>query len=92
MATAFPFTPTPTSPFQFQPTLNGALYTGFVTWNLFGQRFFLNLYQSTGGLWVLTTAVVGSTPDAPINLVKGYLPDPALLFYDSINTQFVTVP
>lgn len=47
MAT-FPFVQPPSSPFTFQPTLDGAQYTGVVTWSLFGRRYYLDLYQLNG--------------------------------------------
>lgn len=71
MATVFPFTPSATSPFQFQPKLDGVQYTAIVTWSLFGRRYYLNLYQLDGTL-VLATAMVGSPLDYDISLVAGY--------------------
>jgi hypothetical protein len=92
MATAYPFQPSASGSFQFAPTLNGILYTGIVTWNLYGQtRPYLNLYLANGSVWVLTTAIVNSTAAQPINLVAGYIPG-AFLYFDVLNTQFVTVP
>jgi hypothetical protein len=87
--TNFPFTPSASSPFQFQPTLGGVLYTAFITWLLGGQRYYLNLYTATGGAWVLTQAAVPSSSQQPINLVAGFLPAPAFLYYDAVNSQFV---
>lgn len=88
---AFPFQPTPAAPFQFTPTLDGSQYTAVVTYNLFGAglRKYLNLYNINGGAWILTIAIVGSTVDAPVNLVKGYFN--TVLYYDYLHQQFVTV-
>jgi hypothetical protein len=91
MATAYPFNPTPTAVFQFAPTLNGVLYTAIVTWSFFGQRYYLNLYLANGGAWVLTYPAIASSSAAPINLVAGYIPG-AVLWYDVVNSQFVTEP
>jgi hypothetical protein len=88
---AFPFTPNTSSPFQFQPTLGATLYTAFITWSLAGQRYYLSLYAANGGAWVLTVAAVQSSQAQPINLVAGYLPAPAFLYYDAVNSQFVAV-
>ena len=60
MTTYIDFVPSQSAPFQFQPTLDGQVYTGIVTWNLFGQRYYLNLY-TLGGVLVFNQALVGST-------------------------------
>lgn len=64
MTTYFPFTPGPNI-YQFQPTLGGQVYNASVTWNLFGQRWYLNLVDGAGNL-VVSKALVGST--AALNL------------------------
>ncbi len=67
----FPFTPSGAAPFEFQPTLDGLQYTVVVTWNVFGRRYYVNVYQLDGTL-VLATACVGSPNDRDINLIGGY--------------------
>lgn len=57
--TTFPFSPTPQQNQVFNPVLGGNTYTAVVTWNLFGQRWYLNLTDSNGDL-VISTAVVSS--------------------------------
>lgn len=43
----FTFTPQPTAPpFLFQPTLDGQDYLARVTWNVFGQRWYISLDTS----------------------------------------------
>lgn len=59
MTTFFDFAPTSVAPFQFQPTLDGTIYSAIVTWNLFGQRYYLNLYDLSGNL-VVSLPVIGS--------------------------------
>lgn len=59
MTTLFNFTPSAVAPYSFQPTLDGAVYNAVVTWNLFGRRYYLNLYQLDGTL-VACEALVGS--------------------------------
>lgn len=59
--TLLPFTPSTTAVFSFQPTLNGVLYNATVTWNVFGQDYYLNLTDLSGNL-ILATAVAGSGP------------------------------
>ena len=82
--TAFNFTPTATAPYQFQPTLDGALYTARILWNIFGQRWYLNLFANNGNR-VLTIPVVASPRDYPISLTKGYF-NSTLVFYEDANT------
>lgn len=72
MTTTFvPFAPTPTAPFQFQAVLDGEPYTVIVTWNLFGQRWWVNLYTVDSVLF-LATPMVGSPLDYDISLVANY--------------------
>lgn len=59
MTTLFPFQPTLQAPFQFQPVLDGQNYNATVTWNLFGKRFYLNLFALDGTL-VTSVPMVGS--------------------------------
>lgn len=87
--TTIPFTPSATQPFEFQPTLNGIQYTAFVTWNIFGRRYYLNIFQ-LDGTRVLTTALIGSPNDADINMVGGYF-DSVLVFRAS-SQQFEITP
>lgn len=61
MSTVVPFTPSTTSVFGFQPVIAGTQYSATVTWNLYAQRYYLNLYD-TGGNLILCTAIVGSGP------------------------------
>lgn len=63
-----PFVPSATSPFQFQATLDGATYNVVVTWNVFGQRYYVNVYDQ-GGALVICMAMVGSPLDYDISLV-----------------------
>lgn len=57
--TVFSFAPSQESPFTFEPTLDGNVYSGVVTWILFGQRYYLNLYALDGTL-VTCCALVAS--------------------------------
>lgn len=61
------FTPSTTTAFQFQPTLAGTQYNATVTWNLFGQRYYLNLYDLSGNL-IIATAIVGTGPQLAATL------------------------
>ena len=72
-AVLVPFTPSATSVFQFSPVLNGTTYQATVTWNVFGQRYYVNL-ATAAGAHVLTTAVVSSGPRLRVALswANGY--------------------
>lgn len=63
--TTFDFAPTLQANYQFTPTLDGSQYTALVNWNLFGQRYYLNVSDLEGNL-VACLALVGS-PDS-VNL------------------------
>lgn len=69
--TTYLFAPSPTAPFQFQPTLDGEVYHVVVTWNLFGQRYYVNVMTTSGAL-VLCLPMIGSPPDYDISLTAGY--------------------
>lgn len=55
----FNFIPNNTSPFQFQPILDGQPYICFVKWNLSGQRWYLECRTVQGAL-VFNLPVIGS--------------------------------
>lgn len=88
MATIIPFAPGPSTPVQFSATLDGAQYTVIVTWNLSGQRWYVNIYTLKGAL-VWTQAAVQSTAAAPTNLAP-FTTASALVFYEASNAFVVT--
>ena len=61
MTTYFQFVPNSQAPFAFQPTLDQQQYAATVSWNLFGQRWYINVNQLTGEL-VFSLPLLGS-PD-----------------------------
>lgn len=67
----YAFAPSPVAPFQFQPTLDGAAYTCIVSWNVYGQRYYLAVY-SLQGVRVLTVAMVASPLGYDVSLTAGY--------------------
>lgn len=61
-----PFVPTPQGPVRFQATLVGLngisdVYNVVVTWNTFGQRWYINIYTSGGDLVVAKALVASPT-------------------------------
>ena len=77
--TVYPFTPNQSGPFQFQPTLDGTVYNVIVTWNLFGRRYYINVYALDGTL-IVCMPVVGSPVGTDINMVGGYFTTSSLVF------------
>jgi hypothetical protein len=59
MTTTVPFNPQTNTNFQFQATLDGQVYQCIITSNLFGSRYYLNIYDLSGN-WIVTTALVGT--------------------------------
>jgi hypothetical protein len=72
MSTTFvDFVVSPNQPFQFQAVLDGETYNVITTWNLFGQRYFINIYSDNGVL-VLSIARIGSPAGFDISMTAGY--------------------
>ena len=61
MSTLVDFQPSTTAPFSFGLTLNGASYVATITWNIFGQRYYLNLTDPNGVL-ILCRPLTASGP------------------------------
>ena len=61
MTTVTDFSPSATAnpPFQFQPTLDGAQYVVTTTFNIFGNRWYINLFDLSGNL-LICRPLVGS--------------------------------
>ena len=91
MTTYVDFAPTASQPFQFQAALDGQLYTIIVKWNLFGQRWYVNVFD-------LSQNLICSVPQAgcPLgynypNLVVGYFQTSTLVWRPQ-NNQFEVNP
>ena len=76
MTTYVPFLPTATAPFSFTALLDGAQYGVIVTWNIFEQRWFVNIYASNNVL-SLAIPMIGSPPPLPL-AAPGSFPLPLL--------------
>jgi hypothetical protein len=79
------FQPNNTSPFQFQVILDGSQFNVVVTWNIFGQRYYVNIYTMQGVL-VVSRPMVGSPYGFDISLFAGYFI--STLVYRADNKQF----
>lgn len=85
------FTPSAFQLFHFQATLDGGLYTCTTTWNVYRQRWYLNVTSQANTL-IVATPLVGSppAPSPSINLVAGYFTASTLVFYEDSQTFVVT--
>jgi hypothetical protein len=68
MAQYIDFQPNSISAFMFPALLDGTQYNAVITWNIFGLRWYLNLYTTQGGL-VYSTPVVESPDGYDISLL-----------------------
>lgn len=59
MTTYVDFVPSTAAPFQFQATFDAAQYNVVVTWNEFGQRYYINVYDLASNL-ILARSLVSS--------------------------------
>ncbi len=80
MAQSFPFTPSIRTAPNFVPTLDGQQYNCTVTWNLQGQRYYLNVFTLTG-VRLLTIAIVASPPGMAVQ---------SATYVEDVNTATMT--
>jgi hypothetical protein len=69
--TIVPFLPSPLAAFRFSATLDDSLYDCVVHWNVFGQRWYLSVYDQDG-VRILTLPRVASPDGYDISLTAGY--------------------
>ena len=79
------FTPANNSNFQFQATFDGAIYNVIVTYNIYGQRYYVNIYD-TSNVLIVTLPLIGSPLNYDISLTAGYFT--TKLVYRAANQQF----
>lgn len=84
MTTFVQFDPTPFANFQFNPTLDGTDYVAICTWNIYGERYYLNIYNNNGTL-IVTNPLVASPDDFDIDLVYGYFTTSKIVYRNSSN-------
>lgn len=61
MSTIIPFIPSLIKAPTIPVTLDGDPYNVVVTWNVSAQRYYINVYDTTG-TWILTTALTSTPP------------------------------
>ena len=89
MTTVVSFAPSPQAPFQFEAVLDGTTYTVIVTWNVSGQRYYINVY-ALDQTWIFTLPLIGSPQDYDISMTAGYFA--SALVYRAANQQFEVTP
>jgi hypothetical protein len=82
VTTLVAFQPSPSQPFQFQATLDGNPYNVIVTWNIFGQRYYVNVYDPSMNL-IVAEAMTGSPLGYDIDLVWSYFTTSTLVWRPS---------
>lgn len=84
MTTYTQFSPAPDQPFQFSAELDGATYNVIVTQNLFGQRWYVNVYDNTGNL-IISFPLIASPNTYDISLIATLGFSSTLIYRDSTN-------
>lgn len=69
MTSYFPFVPNTVAPFTFQPILDSESYIATVTWNVYGQKWYLNVKEITGPL-VFSLPLLGSVDGSALESVS----------------------
>ena len=90
MTTTYAFTPPATGNFQFNTTLDGLPYVVVVTWNAYGQRYYVNVYDTARNL-ILSRPLIASPPEYNINLLIGYF-FTSTMTYGYTTNNFVVTP
>lgn len=79
------FNPTTSANFQFNATFDGSSYSVVVTYNIYGERYYVNIYDTTNQL-IVCLPLIGSPLDYDISLTAGYFA--TKLIYRAPNRQF----
>jgi hypothetical protein len=85
-----PFTPASNSNFKFQCTLDGNQYIAIVNWNLAGERYYVNLYDTSQNL-IFCLPLIGSPNFYNISLSNGYFTDMLVYRVGSGNFEIIAV-
>lgn len=91
MTTIIAFSPNNQSspPFSTPLTLDSSSYVGNVTWNIFGQRWYLTIQDASSNV-IWTGAMVGSSLDYNIYLAPGVFSTSTILFREDTGNIEVT--
>ena len=67
----YQFTPSSVSNFQFSDTFDNTTCTIVVSWNIAGQRYYINMYDNSNAL-IVCMPLIGSPPTQNISMTAGY--------------------
>lgn len=87
--TLYQFAPSVTANYSFSPTLDGAQYSVIISWQLFGRRWIVNVYDLSGNL-VLAKPLRSSPDDYDINIIGGYFTSTTMVYRESTGNFEVT--
>jgi len=82
------FTPSNNSNFQFQATFDQVVYNVIVNWNIYSQRYYVNIYD-LNNILVVALPLIGSPLGYNISLTAGYFN--TQLVYRTVNNQFEVI-
>jgi hypothetical protein len=82
--TATLFAPPSGQVFTFQATLDGAVYTITVTWNVYIQDWYVNCFDLNGN-WIFTKKRNPSPDDFDLSFTFGYFQTSTMLYRASTN-------
>ena len=83
MAVIIPFNPSQNAVFEFSPFLDGVTYSASTTWNIYSQRYYLNIY-TVNQVLIFSLPLIASPDTGNINLAQGYF-DTSIVFRASSN-------
>lgn len=84
MSQTFIFSPSNSTAFTFNPTLDGVIYTATITWNVAGERWYITITDSSGNV-ILNMPVISSDASYPISMTLGFFNTP-LTFNSALST------
>lgn len=91
MTILIPFNPAPNANFQFQCTLDGAPYNVICTFNAYGQRYYINVYDLTGTL-ILSRPIIASPFFYNVDLIDGFFEETMIFRETSQEFEIPGIP
>lgn len=83
------FNPQNNQNFTFSPVLDGITYLGVCTFNIYAQRYYLSIYDTSRNL-ILYTPIIGSPDKKDINMIFGFFNTSTLIYRVSSGNFEVT--
>jgi hypothetical protein len=71
MSTSIQYVPNVNVNFQFSADFDGISHTVVMTWNEFGMRYYISMYDDTGAL-IVSLPLIGSPNYRNISMTTGY--------------------